>query len=191
MSINLVTIILEKIHQRFKNDLFRLNHILGVHRKAIELARLHKINVNKAQIASLFHDYTKNEPLEFHLNLLPMHIINRYQKTPFIYHAFSAAIILEQEYKVKDKTILNAIRRHVWGYAKMNKLDKIIFISDKIEVNRDYPQINYLRQLALENLDKTVFYILENSINFYKNKNMIIFPEQLRVYESFKIKLRY
>ncbi|MDV3167033.1 MAG: bis(5'-nucleosyl)-tetraphosphatase (symmetrical) YqeK [Vigna little leaf phytoplasma] len=191
MSINLVTIILEKIHQRFKNDLFRLNHILGVYRKAIELARLHKINVNKAQIAALFHDYTKNEPLEFHLNLLPMHIIHRYQKTPFIYHAFSAAIVLEQEYKVKDKTILNAIRRHVWGYSKMNKLDKIIFISDKIEANRDYPQIDYLRQLALENLDKTVFYILENSINFYKNKNMIIFPEQLRVYESFKIKLRY
>lgn len=57
----------------------------------------------------------------------------------------------------------------------MNKLDKIIFISDKIEHNRTYENVNYLRKLSLENLDKTIYFFLKFTFLYYKEKNFVFF----------------
>ncbi|KND62636.1 Hydrolase (HAD superfamily), YqeK [Candidatus Phytoplasma phoenicium] len=169
----------------------RLNHILGVYRKSIQLARLHKVNTMKAQISALFHDYTKNESLDFHLALLKPQIINQYKHIPFVYHAFSAAELLKKEFGITDVIILNAIRKHVIGHLKMNKLDKIIFLSDKLENSRDFPQISYFRQLSLENLDKAIYKVLESNLHYYKNKHNKVCVEQLIIFKFFQQKLRY
>lgn len=185
----LIEQILQKVKEKFNNDINRLNHILGVHRKAIQLARLYKVDIEKIQIAALLHDYTKNESLEFHLSLLNNNQINRYKETPFFYHALSAAIIIQKEFNIKNKQIIQAIQKHVWGSLQMTKLDKIVFISDKIEHNRNYPNIDYLRQLSLVNLDKTIYFFLKFNFLYYKSKNFQIFPEQLKILEFFKKKL--
>lgn len=187
----LINDILKKVNNKFINDLTRLNHILGVYREAMKLARLHKVNIMKAQIAALFHDYTKNESLYFHLALLKPYDIKKYKHIPFIYHAFSAAELLKKEFGIIDIVILNAIRKHVIGHLKMNKLDKIIFLSDKLESSRDFPQISYFRQLSLENLDKAVYKVLETNLNYYKNQNKQISPEQLSIFQFFQKKLKY
>ncbi|TVY12200.1 bis(5'-nucleosyl)-tetraphosphatase (symmetrical) YqeK [Candidatus Phytoplasma pini] len=185
----LIKNILEKINQKFQKDTAKLNHILGVHRQAIKLARCHKVDIIAAQIAALLHDYTKNEPLEFHLSLLNTKIIKKYEKVPFIYHAFSASLIAEKEFNIKDKKILNAIKKHVWGHKRMNKLDKIIFLSDKTEYNINYPQINYFRKLAFENMNQSIYFILKSRIEFFnKQKNIPIFEENLEILDIFKKK---
>ncbi|AYJ01125.1 hydrolase [Candidatus Phytoplasma ziziphi] len=186
----LIEQILKKLKENFRNDDERLNHILSVCRKAVQLARFYKVDIEKAQIASLLHDYTKNESLEFHLSLLNKTKINKYKQAPFIYHAFSAAICVKKEFNIKDRQILNAIQKHVWGHINMSKLDKIIFISDKIEDNRNYPNVDYLRKLSLENLNKTIYYFLKLTFSYYKENNFTIFSEQLKVFDFFKNKVK-
>ncbi|WP_341266535.1 bis(5'-nucleosyl)-tetraphosphatase (symmetrical) YqeK [Candidatus Phytoplasma fraxini] len=188
MSI-LIQLILQKIKKKFHNDPNKLQHILGVHRKAVELSRLYKVDVEKTQIAALLHDYTKNESLEFHLSVLTKKNIDKYKLAPFFYHALSASVIIQKEFDIKDRKILNAIKKHVWGHLKMNKLDKIIFISDKIEHNRTFENIDYLRKLSLENLDKTIYFFLKFTFSFYKEKKFRIFPEQLEIFKFFKNKI--
>ncbi|WP_323847744.1 MAG: bis(5'-nucleosyl)-tetraphosphatase (symmetrical) YqeK [Phytoplasma sp.] len=185
----LIEIILTKIKEKFDNDNKRLNHILGVHRKAIELSRLYKVDIEKTQIASLLHDYTKNESLDFHLSVLDKKNIDKYKLAPFFYHALSTAVVIQKEFDIKNRQILSAIKKHVWGSIKMNKLDKIIFISDKIEHNRTYENVNYLRKLSLENLDKTIYFFLKFTFLYYKEKKFRIFPEQLEIFKFFKNKI--
>ncbi|MFR0368012.1 bis(5'-nucleosyl)-tetraphosphatase (symmetrical) YqeK [Candidatus Phytoplasma palmae] len=176
---------------KFRNDITRLNHIIGVYQKSIELALFYKVDIFKAQIASLMHDYTKNEPLEFHLSIIDSNIIEKYKKTPFVYHAFSASFILMKEFGIKDKEIINSINRHVLGHIKMNTLDKIIFISDKIEINRKYSQVDLFRKLVFKDLNKTFYKILELNYNIYKERNeklnnFSFNEEQLKILNFFK-----
>ena len=42
--------------------------------------------------------------------------------------------------------------------------DKIIFVADKIEETRSYPDLNVVRELAYENIDKCVVYIIEFAV---------------------------
>ncbi|EMR14733.1 MAG: bis(5'-nucleosyl)-tetraphosphatase (symmetrical) YqeK [Sweet potato little leaf phytoplasma] len=185
----LIETILKKINNKFKNDIYRLNHILGVYQKATDLALFYGENVEEAQIAALFHDYTKNESLEFHLSLLDNEIINKYKQMVFMYHAFSAPIILQKEFNINNTNIFNAIRKHVWGHEDMNKLDKIILISDKIEDSREFPNINYFRELAFKNLDQTIYELLKNNINYYSKKGFEPFPEQIKILNSLSKKI--
>lgn len=46
----------------------------------------------------------------------------------------------------------------------MNLFDKIIFVADKIEETRSYPDLNVVRELAYENIDKCVVYIIEFAV---------------------------
>jgi predicted HD superfamily hydrolase involved in NAD metabolism len=186
----LIENILKKLNEKFKNDTPRLNHILGVYRKAMELSRFHKVDSLQSQISALFHDYTKNNSLEFHLSVLDKKIINKYKQATFMYHAFSAPIVLEKEFKINDKKILNAIRKHVWGHKTMNKLDKIIFLSDKLENNRDFPQVNYFRKLAFEDLDQAVYQLLKFNFEYYKIKGGKHFEEQLEILASLEKKIK-
>ncbi|MFP7699601.1 MAG: bis(5'-nucleosyl)-tetraphosphatase (symmetrical) YqeK [Candidatus Phytoplasma pyri] len=186
----LIEKIIEKVKIKFKNDKKRLNHILGVHRTAIKLSRFYKENLFQAQVTALWHDYTKNEPLEFHISCLTPQIIKKYESTPHIYHAFSAAIILKKEFKIDNVKILNALRKHVWGHKVMNKLDKIILLSDKIEPQRKYTQVDYFRKLAFIDLNQAVYQILDFHYNFHQKKGDVIHKEQKEILLNLKNKIR-
>ncbi|CAP18431.1 conserved hypothetical protein [Candidatus Phytoplasma mali] len=182
--------IIEKVKIKFKNDKKRLSHILGVHRTSIKLSRFYKENMLQTQVAALWHDYTKNEPLEFHISCLPPKIIKKYQSTPHIYHAFSAAVILQKEFQINDIKILNALRKHVWGHKVMNKLDKIILLSDKIEPQRKYTQVDYFRKLAFIDLNQAVYQILDFNYDFNQKKGNIMHKEQQEILSNLKNKIR-
>lgn len=52
----------------------------------------------------------------------------------------------------------------------MSLLDKIIFISDYIEPNRDKAHhLKELRKMADQDLDMTVYYILKDTVAYLEN----------------------
>ena len=75
----------------------RLNHTLGVYETAIKLAKHYKLDVEKVAIASLFHDYAKNDSIEDTKAILDPKIIEKYKAFPVMYHALSAAKQLEEK----------------------------------------------------------------------------------------------
>ena len=59
----------------------------------------------------------------------------------------------------------------------MTPLDKIIWYADMIEPSRDYPEVEYLRQLAREaSLDEMVLVGLSESIIFVVRKGHLVHP---------------
>ncbi len=72
--------------------------------------------------------------------------------------------------QIIDFDILHAIRVHTTGVPDMSLLDKIIFIADYIEPNRDNaPHLKELRKLADKDLDETTYLILKDTVDYLKS----------------------
>ncbi|MGO3017917.1 MAG: bis(5'-nucleosyl)-tetraphosphatase (symmetrical) YqeK [Anaerococcus sp.] len=141
----------------------RYNHSLRVCQTALDLNE--GLDEEKVKKAALLHDCAKyNE--KYYLNKyrdkidFPKEII--YNK--FVLHAFLGSIVAKEEYNIKDKEVLDAIKFHTTGRKNMTKLDKIIFLADACEPNRSYPGVDELRKLAKKNLDDAVLYSLDGTI---------------------------
>ena len=77
---------------------------------------------------------------------------------------------MENEYHIEDEDILNAVKFHTTGRAGMSLLEKIIYIADAIEPNRNYPGVEQLRKVAETDLDEACLLSLTNTIHFVNSE---------------------
>lgn len=166
----------EKVHLS-QND-FRYQHTIGVMNTAVELAKHYEVDVDKARIAGLLHDCAKGFTGQRNLELCEKYglpISETEQKNLGLLHAKLGAYLARQEYGIDDEEILDAIRWHTTGRPKMTPLDKIIYIADYIEPNRNQaPNLDQIRRLAMVDLDECLYTILEDSLAYLKTKNEVV-----------------
>ena len=94
---------------------------------------------------------------------------------------------VNSEYGIEDEDILNAIRWHTTGRPEMTKLDKIIYIADYIEPNRNHaPNLDELRRLAMVDLDECLYAILKATLAYLETKSDIIDPMTEQTYLYYK-----
>ncbi len=163
----------QRLKERLQPD--RYTHTLGVMQTAGKLAAAHGYPMERARLAGLLHDCAKNISHEEKISLCREHNIEikavEYAN-PGLLHAKCGAIVAKEQYGVQDAAILHAIAVHTTGEAGMSLLDKIIYVADYIEPNRDEaPNLDYLRRLAMEDLDRTVLTILEATVSHVRQKN--------------------
>ena len=156
----------------------RYVHTLGVATTAYSLALKWNYPAYTAMVAGILHDCAKCISDEKRIsvcekNNIPIRDIE--YKYPHLLHGKVGAFYCKSKYDVFDDQIAHAIEVHTTGCPGMNLLDKIIFVADYIEPGRDkQPRLDILRSVAYEDLDKCVFMILEDTVN-YLNEN----PEML------------
>lgn len=155
----------------------RYKHSLGVMESAAILAKRYGASEEKAVLAGLLHDcariYTDKELLE---KAAAENIAADAVETasPALLHAKVGAVLAEKKFGIKDAEISAAIRLHTTGGINMTKLDKIIYLADMIEPNRDFPEVDALRKIAKKDLDEAVLMALEQSIRFIMAKGQLI-----------------
>lgn len=159
---------------------FRLNHSKYVMYKAVELANLYGVDVNKAALAGLTHDIAKEFSKEQYLQTAKDNsiVFDEFElENEKLMHAKIGAWYVKEHYGF-DQDIQDAIRLHTVTDPEMNDLAKIIFISDKIEESRqnDNFDIEYERKLSKESLDKTIIAILDNNIKYMISESRVIHP---------------
>ncbi|MDO4300894.1 MAG: bis(5'-nucleosyl)-tetraphosphatase (symmetrical) YqeK [Clostridia bacterium] len=168
----------------------RYKHTQGVAQEALQLAKRYDIDSDKAYLAGLLHDCAKCLTDEEKLELCDKYglILDDILKSqPDLTHSFLGAKIAEKEYGINDNEILDAIAYHTTGRPDMSMLEKIIFIADYIEPNRDYFQgLDKVRELAYKDINKAVICSLENTINYNKHKKRIIHPLGIAALEYLK-----
>ena len=177
------------VEEKLKDHPKRLNHVIGVYETATKLATHYGVDVIPVQIAALFHDYAKYDSIQDQIRYIDLKLVKKYSETPVMYHALAAAALLEYKYDFKDKDVLSAIRKHVWGATRMNLMDKIILISDKIEPNRTYDKVNHFRELAFIDLDQAIYEFLIDNIEYNKQEGFVIHDEQYQVIDMIKEQL--
>lgn len=175
----------ENLSSRLKPE--RYVHSLNVAKSARLLANHYKSDGDKAYIAGLLHDCTKNENKDRQLQMLSNCgiILNRTeQNNPKLLHAMTAPIYAREVFGIEDEEILGAMRWHTTGKSGMTLLEKIIYIADYISDERDYPDVDIMRLLAFENLDKAALYSLKYSLRSLTEKEKVIHPDSLSFYNE-------
>lgn len=157
----------------------RYVHTLGVVQSACSLAKINGVDEEKTKIAALIHDAAKNMKIDKQYKILKdnnvdIDIIS--QNSPQILHGWVAAILAKDLMGVVDEEIINAVKYHTTARKSMSKLEKIIYIADYIEPNRDYPGVEELRKATFSNLDKGLLMGIDNTITFVIKQGQLVHP---------------
>ena len=157
----------------------RVNHVLGCRDTAVELAKRWGANETDAGRAGILHDITKalDGPLQLTLCAEYGTILNDFgKKYPKTLHALTGALVAERIFG-ENEAVVSAIRSHTTGKADMSLLEKIIYVADYMEPNRDFPGVDELRRLAFSNIDAALKLGLEMTLEHLKRQGSEVSPE--------------
>ena len=124
---------------------YRFSHSVNVAKEAKKLAKHYGADENKAEIAGILHDITKEMPKEQQLQIIidsGIILDNVQLHAPKLWHGMSGSIVVRDELGIDDEDILNAIRYHTTGRAGMSLLEKVIFTADFTSEERTYSSLH-------------------------------------------------
>ena len=136
----------------------RLAHIGGCEEESARLAVRWGADEDRMRRAAILHDCTKYLTLEEHLA-----VCDRYgvalealeRATDKLLHAKSGAALARYVFG-QEPEVCRAICYHTTARANMSLEEKILYVADYMEPNRDFPEVEELRRLAYTDLDRAV-----------------------------------
>lgn len=167
----------------------RKAHILGVAQTAKELAGQYGVDPQQAYLAGLLHDLARGLPGEQAIQQAKTYAIpvDAYALAhPEILHGPIAAAWAHERWNIKDQSLLRAVSQHTLGGVPMDTLSRILYLSDAIEPNRDYPEVESLRTLAHKDLRAAVCASMEQSVAYLRNRRLTPHPTTLAALKALK-----
>ena len=179
---------IEKIKEDLKQILSekRYIHSIGAMEKAIELAKTYGEDEEKSALTALTHDIAKEMTIEEYYKYAEENNIKLSKDDKMctsVLHGIIGADIVKKKYGFTDE-MCRAIYYHTTGITNMTLLGKIVYVADKIEDSRDYPEAEDLREKfnQCESLDEFILY----DIDYYTlpkmiEKKKVIHPNTINV----------
>lgn len=171
------------IESRLKPE--RFQHSLNVADCAAQLAKKYGADADKARLAGILHDITKQTSLEEQYG----YIINAggelsklERNNPSVIHQKSGEAYCRTVLGIDDKEVLGAIRYHTTGRRGMTLLERIVYTADFISADRNYPDVDKMRALASQSLEDAMIYSLKFTINKLVGETELIHPDTLECY---------
>lgn len=173
----------EQVNIKLKDHEKRLKHVYGVAETASKLGSIYGVDTNKLEIAGLYHDIAKFDAFsdQYLTDIELMDVMECFD----IFHAYQAAYLIQKDLHVYDDDIIMAIRSHVYGHPDMSIYEKIIFVSDYCEPNRPFEDKDKIYDMATKNLDETIVYCLNITINDLISRNLQPSKMQLETYKYY------
>lgn len=173
----------EKIKDYIKNNLSeeRYYHSICVAEQCEILANIYKVDVCRARKIGLAHDIgkelSKEEKLKYaNENKIQVDEVEKIK--PGLLHGKIGADISKKKFGF-DEEMCDAIKCHTTGKKDMNVLEKILYVADATGTDRKWEDTDYVRNLAKQDIDKAVLYLLNMTINEKIEKNELIHIESI------------
>lgn len=185
---NSVTEIEEDLKGELKKKRFR--HSIGVQYTSICLAMRYGESLEKASYAGILHDCAKGMKDEKLLEICRKHdlpVTEAEKNSPYLLHGRVGAWVSREKYQVDDPDILGAITWHTTGKPAMTLLEKIVFTADYIEPGRDTaPNLDAIRRMAFIDLDRAIYMILKQTLDYLKEDDRPIDPATEITYNYYR-----
>lgn len=164
----------------------RFEHTKRVIELAVKLAKLYQVDQQDAMLAACFHDYAKYRPREEMIEIMEEHNLPKdlLEFHPELWHGPVGSILVKTELGIDNHAVRDAIYWHTTGHGRMTALDKIIYLADYIEPERNFKGIDRIRKQATKNLDKACFMSVKTHIEFLLRRERLIYPETLNMYNN-------
>ena len=169
----------------------RVRHVLGVEEEAIRLAERYGADVHKARVAALLHDATKKLELDEQLALCEQYGIelDELERVALkLLHAKTGAALAREVFGA-DEDVCGAILWHTTGRPDMTVLEKVIYLADYIEPNRDFDGVDELRRVVYEDLDRGLELGLRMSVEELQERGSPVHHDTREAYEYIKKQL--
>ena len=169
---------------------YRYKHSVNVAKEAVRLAKKYGADEEKAAIAGVLHDITKENTKEEQLQIMTDGgiILDDVQKiSSKLWHGISGSVYMRDKLDITDEDILNAVKYHTTGRAGMSVLEKVIFVADFTSEERDYSGIRTIRKKANKSLEEAMLYGLQFTLKDLSKRALIIHPDALACYNEIVI----
>ena len=169
----------------------RISHVLGCRDTAIQLAQRWGADVTNAARAGLLHDVTKalDGPLQLTVCAEYGTVLDDFSaENTKTLHAVTGSLVARDVFG-ENEAVVGAIRWHTTGKADMTTLEKVIYVADYVEPNRDFPGVDDLRYLAFTDLDGALRMGFELTLEHLKQQGANISPSTYAAVESLNIKV--
>ena len=166
---------------------YRRVHSLNVSKEAVRFAEKYGADVEKARRAGLLHDVTKETDGDKQLQIIEKGgiILSETEKrSPKLWHAISGACYVRDVLGIDDPDIFNAIRFHTTARAGMSVLEKVVFLADFTSAERDYPDIDIIREHAENSLEEGMLYGLKFTLSRLIGRGNLVSPDALAAYNE-------
>ena len=163
----------------------RVAHVLGCRDTAVELAKRWGADPTDAARAGILHDITKALDGPLQLTLCQEHgiILDVFSKqNPKVLHALTGSVVADRIFG-ENEAVVAAICHHTTGRAGMSLLEKIIYVADYMEPNRDFPGVEEMRRLAFSDLDGALRLGLEMTVSILRANGAQISAASLEALE--------
>jgi predicted HD superfamily hydrolase involved in NAD metabolism len=134
------------IAKRLDSD--ALAHCERVADAAVLLAETYAVNVEKARVAGLLHDWDRQAS---RIELLSraseggIGVTTTDAAMPYLLHARTGALGAAEALPGLDPEIVSAIAKHTLGAEEMGDLDMLVYLADMLESGRAYSGVDVLR----------------------------------------------
>lgn len=165
----------------------RFRHTMGVVDAAEKLAECYGADVEKARLAGLLHDITKEDKYEQQLKYCDdFGIMFKYgeRDIPPLLHAYTGAYYARNILNIDDEDIFSAIYYHTTGKYNMTLLEKVIYLADYIEDNRTFDGVENVRSIAFNGIDNAMITALGQGINEVIEKGSEIHIDTVECYNG-------
>jgi predicted HD superfamily hydrolase involved in NAD metabolism len=185
-----------EIEEKLKKELTenRYRHTMGVTYTACALAMVHGANLSQARMGGLLHDCAKCIPNSEKIEICKKKKIpvSEFEiEHPVLLHAKLGAYLAKKEYGCDDQAVLDAITWHTTGRPAMTLLEKIVFVSDYIEPNREkQPNLAEIRKLAFTDIDQCMYLILRDTVDYLSENPKSMDHTTLSAYSYYKKLIR-
>ena len=159
----------------------RVPHIMGTEEEAVRLAKRWGVDETLACRAAILHDCTKYLELEPQLALCAKYGVELdelEQKAVKLLHSKTGACIAKWVFGEPDE-VYDAIFWHTTAKEDMTTLEKILYMADYIEPNRNFDGVERLRALAYQDLDKALLLGVETTVQEMVDRKLPIHTKTL------------
>ena len=181
---------IDKIDEYMEYELTekRIRHTEGVVETAVALAKKLGADPDKALIEAKCHEIChKWDDERMNAFVTLNQLGDAYIDNINLSHSKAAAHVAKVAFGINDEDILNAISYHTTGRAGMSLLEKIIFIADATEPNRDYPGVEALREALKEDIDKACLLSLQGTRDYVLSQKKYLDDDTQEAIEWFEI----
>lgn len=170
----------------------RFTHSMNVAAEAVKLAKRYNADEDICYIAGLLHDICKekthNEQYE---HAKKWHDVSQTELDSLpLLHSVAGAVFVKENFGIEDERILNSIRSHTAANPDMTTIDKIIYISDLISEDRNYPDVDRFRKISYENLDYTMLEAVRFNITDCVRKGNTIPEGVIKAYNRLLLNIK-
>lgn len=167
----------------------RYAHSLRVAHLARELSERFGLDPYVGYLAGIAHDMCKSGKDRWLLALAvqdqsPVNEIEL--EKPALLHGRAAAVMLYNEFGIKDGSILSAVKNHTFGAPEMDDLEKIVFVADKVEPGRTCLDPEFRQKILRSDLDAMTMMVLEDNVQYLESRGKKVSIITLQALENLK-----